>query len=297
MSAKMLNATISAVLSAVDGLLASRVRLLLIAFAFAAFLVLAAPAQACTWYIKADGTGDAPSIEAGVDSALAGDTVIVASGLYVLKDVIRIKEEMLLTSECGPVQTKLIPETPMDPRVAIISVGLMYFDKTEIRGFWVDGFIYGISIDGSDNIYIENNIVTGNHAGIYAYDGSFVTLKNNTIFGNRECGIDASDYGFGHIENSIVWDKASGLDYVTAIYSDFRYVSDLKCCHGLNFSHDPEFCGIDGSDNYYLQSDSPCAPGNPPFPGVGLIGALPVECGTTPVEHKTWGAVKAIYRE
>jgi hypothetical protein len=48
------------------------------------FVILIVPslAAARTWYIKADGTGDAPTIGAGADSAAAGDTLLLADGLY-----------------------------------------------------------------------------------------------------------------------------------------------------------------------------------------------------------------------
>jgi predicted outer membrane repeat protein len=45
-------------------------------------LIAAQPAAAATWYIKADGTGDAPTVQAGIDSAAAGDTVLLANGTY-----------------------------------------------------------------------------------------------------------------------------------------------------------------------------------------------------------------------
>jgi hypothetical protein len=63
-----------------------------------------------------------------------------------------------------------------------------------------------------------------------------------------------------------------------------------------NISIDPEFCGIEGSGNYYLQSDSPCAPGNHPLgTDCGRIGAFPVNCETVPVADKSWGAIKNLF--
>ncbi len=35
-----------------------------------------------TWYIKPDGTGDAPTIQAGIDSASTGDEVLLSDGLF-----------------------------------------------------------------------------------------------------------------------------------------------------------------------------------------------------------------------
>jgi predicted outer membrane repeat protein/parallel beta-helix repeat protein len=47
-------------------------------------LVLALPAAAGarTWLIEDDGSGDAPTIQAGIDSAAAADTVLLADGTY-----------------------------------------------------------------------------------------------------------------------------------------------------------------------------------------------------------------------
>ena len=46
---------------------------------------------------------------------------------------------------------------------------------------------------------------------------------------------------------------------------------------------DPLFCGGPGTDDYNLQTDSPCAPGQHPYGlDCDLIGAYPVGCGSAP---------------
>jgi hypothetical protein len=65
-----------------------------------------------------------------------------------------------------------------------------------------------------------------------------------------------------------------------------------------NISMDPEYCGVDDSGNYFLQSDSPCAPGNhPDGRDCGLIGAKPVNCEKVGVERSTWGSIKNRFKD
>ena len=80
--------------------------------ALAAYVLTAIPfiANARTWYVKQDGSGDAPTISAAVDSAVAGDTVLVAAGIYETGGMINLKEGLIVTSESGVVNTKIIPK-------------------------------------------------------------------------------------------------------------------------------------------------------------------------------------------
>ena len=52
------------------------------ALILALLLGLPCSTAARTWHITPDGTGDAPTIQAGIDSAAVGDTVLLHSGIY-----------------------------------------------------------------------------------------------------------------------------------------------------------------------------------------------------------------------
>lgn len=51
-----------------------------------AVLIAATPTYSRTWHINLDRTGDAPTIQAGIDSSAVGDTVPVAPGTYTRAD-------------------------------------------------------------------------------------------------------------------------------------------------------------------------------------------------------------------
>jgi hypothetical protein len=75
-------------------------------------------ALARTWYIKADGTGDAPTIQAGVDLSSPGDVVLVGPGTYPDMSTVdidgvptticvAISKDIQLVSENGPLATTI----------------------------------------------------------------------------------------------------------------------------------------------------------------------------------------------
>jgi hypothetical protein len=267
----------------------------------------AGAADARTWYVKNDGSGDAPTIQAAVDSAVSGDSVLVGAGTYELAGEIRMKAGISLVSEYGAIETRLVPMDYWFPLCAIICRDLV--EDTEICGFWIDGFIWASGGEGAVSVrtcrilHIHDNVFTGNvDAGISIFsDGeSIVWIDHNTFVTDRPYAYAIIGGGnAGILENNIIWGVAHSIHWFYSITCNCMMdKTDTQGWESFNLDMDPQFCGTAESWNLFLQSDSPCAPGNTPEPleNCGLMGALPVGCGTAPVKRSTWGQIKNLYR-
>jgi len=258
--------------------------------------VLSVPStQARTWYVNVGGTGDAPTIWAAMDSAAAGDTVLVGPGEYVITyqtDKIDVKAAVCLKSERGPLETRLISDG-----IAWWDTGIHLRSGAALDGFWAEGpfpwlistgpngRLTGCIVLGKTGIsgspYVANNLFLG---ALDFFTGG-VDFQKNIVYGHMICRSGSGDQVNYFFCNDILGDVDPCIVHPT-LFS--------------NFSLDPQFCGIEGSENYYLRSSSPCAPGNTPpggFTDCGLIGPLPVGCGVVRAEETSWGRVKALYGE
>ncbi len=144
----------------------------------------------------------------------------------------------------------------------------------------------GGAIDLSDNtgsaIVIENNVTKGVYGVVCAWNSNPL-IRNNILL--------AGTYGIACYESNPVIQCNDVISQIGTPYAGD--CSDQTGVNG-NFSLDPQFCGIEGSGNYYLQSDSPCAPGNHPDGSeCGLVGARPVFCQEVDVKQESWGKIKA----
>lgn len=133
---------------------------------------------------------------------------------------------------------------------------------------------------------IRCNTISENSAlvwggGIYATDANPVVEHTIIVFSTSGPGIGCAGIAAPVVSCCDIFGNAGG---------------DALCGvdGGWNISADPQFCGVAGTGDFRLQSDSPCAPAHS---GCGdYIGAVEIGCGTVDVRATTWGGVKARYR-
>ncbi len=177
------------------------------------------------WYVNAEGTGDAPTIEAAAQAAHVGDIVLVAPGhytwtnqgtgdlLYGLINIPRNHTGFTIMSEAGPEAT-IIDAEHQGPCMVITGVSLgPGQDVTLWPGITVDGFTMtgGRAVGppgSSDELYagggltthlnsahIRNCIIRGNEAtqggGLWCGGQGIPTFENLVIEDNR------AEYGGG----------------------------------------------------------------------------------------------------
>ena len=184
------------------------------------FLLISLPfgyriSSARTWNVLVDGTGDAPTVQAGLDSAASDDTALVHAGTYTEKINFGAKNLVLL-GQSGPRETFLDGsgfETPVvtinqgQNRSAKLegftithgAGGVFIFDAGPevVDNFILDNQGVGLSCIASTNTTwfpliqgntIVNNVSTGNGAGISTQPGVVPEILDNRISGNSAVG-------------------------------------------------------------------------------------------------------------
>jgi len=169
-------------------------------------IMLALPASADIIRVPTDQ----PTIQAGIDAAVSGDTVLVADGTYTgdgNREITFNGKAITVTSENGP-ENCLIDVYPDHVRVFVFDSGES--PESVLKGFTISGgrgeigeseWGGGIYCEGSSPT-IRDNIITGNTscfgAGICCWTGSGPLIEGNVITGNQmQYSLDTGSYGGG----------------------------------------------------------------------------------------------------
>jgi predicted outer membrane repeat protein len=142
-------------------------------------VLLSITAFARTWYITPLGTGDAPTIQAGIDSATAADTVLLADGTYTgdgNRDIDFGGKAITVISESG------------DPELCVISCG---GSEAEAHR----GFVFGSGETGAtvlEGVTVQEGYMAADGgsypdyagAGVICYNFSSPTIRRCDLIGN-----------------------------------------------------------------------------------------------------------------
>jgi uncharacterized membrane protein len=160
--------------------------------------------------------GNYPTIQAAINAASNGDTVLVSPGTYVENINVNGKA-ITVTSSNGPLTTiidgnhngTVVTFNHSETAASVLS------GFTIRNGFQNGGFGGGISISSASPT-VSSNLITGNHAatgiGIFVNGGSSL-IKNNTISNNDQTGAGSGGSGGGGI---LVFGASSGTVQIIA---------------------------------------------------------------------------------
>jgi parallel beta-helix repeat protein len=172
---------------------------------------------------------DHGTIQAAVDAAVDGDTIIVRPGTYT-ENVDYSGKEIAVLSEQGPASTVI--------------------DGNIIAGNIVmSGGSGGLLLAVDCAATVQNNVILGNQAstkggGIDLYSGSSAMLKNNTIFNNsakRGGGIACREDSMLEVRNTILWQNTADFGPSILVSTPFEpsHCSIFSSCveGGQDFVH------------------------------------------------------------
>jgi hypothetical protein len=277
-------------------------------------VIFAVAANATTWRVASSG-GDATTIQGGINLAASGDVVTVAAGTYTGAGNYNITfggKDITLMSESGPVATIIDCQNLGQ---GVLFTGGETFDAV-LEGFTIrngngtnGGAIY---CDGASPVIrfnvLTNNMAWGTGGAIFVRSGS-PTIYNNTLEGNGAQaggGLMLGPQSNAQFWQNIISGSTSGGAFACISPGGATIIScndifgnnggDLICTGSgaNNFSQNPQFCGVQGSGNLFLQQTSPCTANFSPC--AAAVGALGVQCTVTAIEAVTWGQVKSLYR-
>jgi PGF-pre-PGF domain-containing protein len=127
-------------------------------------------------------TGAFSSIQAAVDAAWEGDTVLVSPGTYT--ENVQVNKSISIISSSGNPENTVV--LAADPEENVFSVTA---DSVNISGFTVsgtsEGYAAGVYMEDVSGCNLSGNILSDNYYGAWLYESENCTLSGNNVAGGR----------------------------------------------------------------------------------------------------------------
>ena len=235
----------------------------LLSVMLASSVAVSRAARANTWNVTPDGGGDAPTIQAAIDAASAGDSIVLASGTYTWTaqggdhvglpgpSMLNMRSGLTLRSELGPELTILDAEgngrvircqSISNVRIEGLTIQGGNADAPGLSGQFSMGVGGAILCKFGSSIVIANNVLRNNRS---KFNGSGVglNLSSSEVVGNVICW-NIGDFGLyiagGSAEvrgNTVASNTGGGVGYCQAqgsfsqnLILDTSGGYDLWCC-------------------------------------------------------------------
>lgn len=153
------------------------------------------------------------TINAAVNQAVAGDTILVKSGVY--DGNVKINKPLTLEGQ-NSTDTVIVGSGGSTP-AAVLTLAA---DNIRVSGFTIESrnysstssYAYGIWVEGN-NCTITGNIVENTYTGIFCSIQSSTTITQNTVKSNIKNGICFYGGSLNTVlDNTIIGNKASGIE-------------------------------------------------------------------------------------
>ncbi len=285
-----------------------------------AALMFAGAIQARTWNVNPFGTGDAPTIQAAVDSAKSGDVVLLADGTYREENILVDGKNITIgTSLPGGKVILLAPTERTGTGITMRNVSA----SGSVTSLTLIGYHTGLSIEGSSalvsfvtvkqctqGLLVPFGVGTPTFLGCLVdscdagvdVQGATVRVQNSTIVYCTE-GVKLTG-GSTTVTRNIIYGCAIAADCAGApgtfsCNNFFLNTTNYNGCSAgaTDFYTDPVFCFLTPPSPglFWLHSSSPCLTRtNPCGQTVGAFTSAQ-GCTGTPVEDMTWGKIKSLY--
>ena len=160
-------------------------------------------ASAGTWYVDDDGGADFTGIQAAINNAKDGDTIIVHSGVYYENVVV---DKLVTLRGIGH---PVVDASGSDSAITLTADGITLVGFTATNSGSSE-IAAGIMVTSNDNTITGNKVSNNNYDGIFLWDSSNNTITDNKVSNNNDGGIflwDSSN------NNTISGNKVSNNNY------------------------------------------------------------------------------------